>query len=247
MNKFAKILTTGALVAVAGVTFMGCDDKSNNEPPKTLWTADLSADGLFGVYGTVEKNEGSVTLKRPEGKNYAGSTYFGETDQNYDWVDGGLTVELKINIDATEYGEDDYSVWTLALNEKSDEKYITENSSFFVGHEDGVKFIYKAIGVDTDYDALAADSSAVDLESGSYTMRYDYDVNAQGEIVLTVSLLNANGNEVYKSANNAVVVIDHAGYVAGTPVNEEDVAGLRYLWLTRTTVDGVVEGLKITE
>ncbi len=246
MNKFTKILTTGALVAVAGVSFMGCNDKPKNEPPKTLWTADLSADGIFGVYGTVEKNDGSVTIKRQEGQNYAGSTYFGETDRNYDWVDGGLTVDLKINIDETDYGADDYSVWTLALNE-TDGKYITENSSFFVGHEDGVKFIYKAVGVDTDYDALAADSSAVDLESGSYTMRYDYDVNAQGEIVLTVSLLNANGNEIYKSANNAVVVIDHAEHVAGTAVNEEDVAGLRYLWLARTTVDGVVEGLKITE
>ncbi|MBQ8522177.1 MAG: hypothetical protein IJ458_00755 [Clostridia bacterium] len=246
MNKFGKILTTGALVAVAGVTFMGCNDKPKNEQPKTLWTADLSADGIFGVYGTVEKNDGSVTLKMPEGKNYAGSTYFGETDKNYDWVEGGLTVELKVNIDETNYSADDYSVWTLALNE-TDGKYITENTSFFVGYEDGVKFIYKAVGVDTDYDALAADSSAIDLASGSYTMRYDYDVNAQGEIVLTVSLLNANGNEIYKTANNAVEVIDHEGYVPGTAVKEEDVGGLRYLWLARTTVDGVVEGLKITE
>lgn len=247
MKKFGKILTTGALVALAGVTFMGCDDKTKeNVPPKTLWTADLSADGIFGLYGTVEKNDGSVTLKMPEGKNYAGSTYFGETDKNYDWVDGGMTVELKLNIDETEYGADDYSVWSLAINE-TDGKYITENASFFVGHQDGVKFIYKAVGVDTDYDALAADSTAVDLESGSYTMRYDYDVNAQGDIVLTVSLLDADNKEIYKSANNAVVAIDHEGYVPGTAVKEEDVAGLRYLWLARTTVDGVVEGLKITE
>lgn len=247
MNKFGKILTASALVAVAGVTFVGCKDKSKDDvSPKTLWTADLSADGIFGIYGTVEKNDGSVTLKTPEGENYAGSTYFGETDKNYDWVDGGLTVELKINIDKTDYDADDYSVWSLALNE-NDGAYITENSSFFVGYEDGVKFIYKSEGVDTNYAALAADSSAVDLVSGSYTMRYDYDINAQDEVVLTVSLLNANGNEIYKSANNAVVAIDHTGYVPGTAVKEEDVGGLRYLWLARTTVDGVVEGLKITE
>jgi len=247
MNKFGKILTAGALVAVAGVTFAGCDDNSkDNVPPKTLWTADLSADGIFGIYGTVEKNDGSVTLKMPEGKNYAGSTYFGETDKNYAWVNGGMTVELNLNIDATDYDADDYSVWTLALNE-TDGKYITENSSFFVGHDEGVKFIHKAVGVDTDYEALAADTNAVDLESGSYTMRYDYDVNSQGEIVLTVSLLDSDNKEVYKSANNAVVVIDHAEHEAGSPVKQADVAGLRYLWLARTTVDGVVEGLKITE
>ena len=239
MKKFFKILTATTLLFVFSVVLVGC--KSN-----VLWKADINDNNLFGVYGTVEKNDNSLILKRPDGANYAGSTYFGESDKNFEWENSGLTVSLNVNIDTSKYGQNDYSVWSLALNE-NDGKYITENSVFFVGTDSNVKFIYKNIGVETDYSVLTEEETAVSLTTGDYTIKFDYNVNDNKEIILDVLLLDSENTKIYSSLNNKVVVIEHDGYTPNSPLKEENVGGLRYLWLARTTVNGVVKGLKITK
>jgi len=238
MNKFKKFFAGVSFALISGMIITGC---FNN----VIWEANLNND-LFGVYGTVEQVDDSLVLKRAQDQNYACSTYFGEEDKNFDWENGGLTVDLKVNIDTTKYGENDYSVWSLALNE-TDGKYITENSVFFIGTENGVKFIYKNVGVETDYNALKNEESAASLNSGDYTIRYDYNINNENEITLTINLLDSSNREIYRSIENEVVVIDHEGYTPNTPLNQDNVGGLRYLWLARTSVDGVVKGLKISK
>ena len=242
MKKITGIIATFAFIVMVGLTFTGCGSI------KPLWSADFTQgnNDVFGLYGSVEENDDYITLKRASGQNYAGSTYFGQSSRNYEWVDGGMSVNLKLDIDTTDFADGDYSVWSLALNE-TDGTYITENAVFLIGTDNDVKFIYKAVGVDTDYDALANDQSAVSLASGVYTVRFDYNVNSDDEITLTIVVLNNAGTQVYKSADNAVVAIDHADHVAGTQLTQDDVAGLRYLWLARTTVDANVVSLNITK
>lgn len=241
MKKFTKIIASFALVVLLGATLAGCG-------ANVLWSADLSNgnNGLFGIYGIVEDGENFVTLKRNENQNYAGSTYFGETDKNYDWNNGGMSVELSLDLSASNFANGDYMVWSLALNQK-DGTYITENAVFFVGTENGVKFIYKNVGVDADYEALANEENAVSVTSGVYTVVFDYDIVEKDEVILNIILKDASFKEVYKSTNNQVVAINHQAYVSGLALVQNDIGGLRYLWLARTTVDAKVTGLKITE
>lgn len=246
MKKFIKFITSFAFVALLGVLLTGCG-KDKNEP-KELWSANLS-DGnnnLFGIYGTVENGENFITLKPNENQNYAGSTYFGETDKNYDWNKGGMSIKLSLDLSSSNFANGDYMVWSLALNE-NDGAYITENSVFFVGTENGIKFISKNVGVDTDYEALAKEETAVTVKKDLYTVIFDYDVVEENKIVLNIKLNDASGKEVYKSTNNPVVAIDHEGYVPGSALVEDNIGGLRYLWLARTTVNAKVTGLQITE
>lgn len=242
MKKITKILSSVALVIMLGVTLTACGGA------KVLWSADLTKgnNNLFGIYGTVQDNKNSITLKRAEGQNYAGSTYFGETDKNFDWNKGGLNVELTVNLKTTDFDNGDYSVWSLALNE-TDGKYITETPVFFVGTANGVKFVYKNVGVDTDYAALASDKDAVSVESGKYTIVFDYSVEDNDNVELKIQLKDAKNKQVYESDDIAITAIDHAGYTGGQALKEENIKGLRYLWLARTTVDTEVTGLKITE
>lgn len=235
-----KALSCGTMALVACTLLVGCG-------AKPVYQADLTQDGVFGIYGTVTPNEAtkSVTLA-PQGETTktAGSTYFGETDKNYDWLSGGMTVKLQMNITVDDYSATDYSVWSLALNE-TDGAYITEQTTFFVGTEDGVKFAYAAVGVDGYEQIRAGEEGYTITTDGKYTIVYDYNVNQEGNITLTVQLLNAQGQAVYTSADNAVTVIDHAGYTGGDALAQEDVKGLRYLWLSRTSVNVEVTDLTI--
>jgi hypothetical protein len=236
-----KALSCGTMALVACTLLVGCG-------AKPAYQADLTQEGVFGIYGTpaVSAENKSVTLSPVASGSYStsSSTYFGETDKNYDWTQGGMTVKLQMNITVDDYTATDYSVWSLALNE-TDGAYITENTTFLVGTADGVKFAYAAIGVD-GYEQVRAGQEGYTIEAdGKYTIVYDYDVNQEGNITLTVKLLNAQGQAVYTSADNAVTAIDHAGYTPGDAVAQEDVKGLRYLWLTRTSVDVEVTDLSI--
>ena len=206
------------LVVLLVVTLAGCFGA------KELWSADLSKgnNGLFGIYGTVEDKENSIVLKRATGQNYAGSTYFAETDKNYDWNQGGMSVELSINLNTQDYEVGDYSVWSIALNE-TDGAYITENAVFFVGTSDGVKFISKAVGVETDYEALVNDEDAAVLTTGEYTVVFDYSTDDNGEIELEVELRNQAGQKVYESEEIDVTAIDHEGYTGGQVLKEENI------------------------
>ena len=243
-NGFVKVLGVGTMALVACTLLVGCG-------AKPVYQADLTQEGVFGIYGTptLSTEDKSVTLSPVESGSYftSSSTYFGEEDKNYDWTEGGMTVKVQMDITVDDYTATDYSVWTLGLNEKNDGAYITENTTFLVGSEAGLKFAYAAIGVD-GYDQVRAydeENAYTIAEDGKYTIVYDYDVNQEGNITLTVKLLNAQGQAVYTSADNAVAVIDHAGYTPGDAVAQEDVKGLRYLWLTRTSVNVEVTDLSI--
>ena len=246
MKKFTKKITSFVFVVLLGISLTGC--RASTKKTKELWSANFS-DGnnnLFGIYGTVENGENFITLKPNQNQNYAGSTYFGETDKNYDWNKGGMSVKLSLDLSSSNFINGDYMVWSLALNEK-DGAYITENSVFFVGTENSVKFISKNVGVDTDYNALASEDAAVTVKNDVYTVIFDYDVVEENKIMLNIKLNDASGKEVYKSTNNQVVAIDHEGYVSGSALVEENIGGLRYLWLARTTVNAKITGLQITE
>ena len=244
--KIMKLLATTALVVATSVSLVGC----GGDGVKPLWKADFSKENneVFTGYGSITKNvaDKSVTLAPNQDENFAGFTYFGETDKNYDWKKGGMTVQVDISIDDEDLTNGNYAVWSLSLNE-TDGAYITESPVFFIGTESGIKFLYKNTGVDSDYALLAQDTTAVSIADGDYTIKFDYDVNKAGEVVLTVSLYDDDGKRVYKSANNPINVIDHTGYTPGSMLKEENVGGLRSLWLVRTTVPVEVEGLKITK
>ena len=256
MNKLTKGLALGTMALVSCATLAACGG------PRTLWQADFSNGNseVFGIYGEiVNNNDDTITLK-PDTKygaqSTAGSTYFGEADKNYDWKEGGMSVNFKVYVDEDVIQEGKHVVWTLALNEKyaadedagTEEKveYLTELPVFFVGTADGVKFVYNFTGVDQDdYTALVSGEDAVTLATGYYTVGYDFNVDEDNNVLVTVTLKDNSGKEVYKSADNTFDVIDSTQYSG--EVKEEMIEGLRYLWCVRTTTDVKVASVQITE
>lgn len=258
-KSIKRMLTTFAcfaIVLIAGVTLAACGGS-----PKTLWEADLANDDVFGIYGEVTKNDdGTVTLGVDENHETAGSTYFGEADKNYDWVDGGMTVKLGVYVDSDVITAGERVVWSLGLNEKyvteADEsqgieasesiEYLTELAVFFVGTDDGVKFVFKETGVDQDdYLALVSGDDAATLTTGYYTVNYDFNVDSEGYVTLVVSLQDEDGKDVYESTESRFNVIDSTQYEG--EVKEEMVVGLRYLWCVRASTPVTVSSLAITE
>ena len=157
MKKSRKIFAVGALAVVSCAALAGCGETN-------LWSADFTkeASEIFSVYSEgAEKTQDNTIILSPLGEGasrYSASTYFGETDKNYDWQEGGMNVSYTVKIG--EMAEGDFSVWSLALNE-TDGKYLTELPTFFVGTEDGIKFIYNFTGVENDYATLVSDETAV--------------------------------------------------------------------------------------
>ena len=49
-----------------------------------------------------------------------------------------MSVKLSLDLSSSNFTNGDYMVWSLALNE-TDGAYITENTVFFVGTENGIK------------------------------------------------------------------------------------------------------------
>lgn len=256
MNKLTKGLALGTMALVSCATLAACGG------PRTLWQADFSKGNseVFGAYGEiVNNNDNTITLKPDTSygaQATAASTYFGETDKNYDWVEGGMSVNFKVYVDEDVIQEGKHVVWTLALNEKyaadedagTEEKveYLTELPVFFVGTADGVKFVYDFTAVDQDdYTTLVSGEDAASLSTGYYTVGYDFNTEENGTVKVTVTLKDNNGKEVYKSADNTFDVIDSTQYSG--EVKEEMIEGLRYLWCVRTTTDVKVASVQITE
>ena len=248
MKKSRKILAVGALAVVSCAALAGCGETN-------LWSADFTkeASEIFSVYSEgAEKTQDNTIILSPLGEGssrYSASTYFGETDKNYDWQEGGMNVSYTVKIG--EMAEGDFSVWSLALNE-TDGKYLTELPTFFVGTEDGIKFIYNFTGVENDYATLVSDETAVAIEEGEYTVKYMLSVNKDEQLEVEVCLQDEGGRKVYSSEKETFTVIEpelHEGknYTNETIVKEEMVKGLRYLWLTRTSVDVEVLALNITK
>ena len=259
MNKLTKGIALGAMALVSCATLAACGG------PRVLWESDFSNGNgeVFGIYGEiVENNDNTITLKPKihDTKSTAGSTYFEEADKNYDWVEGGMAVNFKVYVDSEALTNGEYTVWSLALNEKyvveadeatgteasEDINYLTELPVFFVGTNDGVKFIYSETGVDQDdYVALVNTDEAVTLSTGYYTVGYDFNTDTDGTVKVTVTLKDNGGKEVYRSADNEFNVIDSTQYDG--VVSEDMIAGLRYLWCVRTTQDVKVQSVQVTE
>lgn len=243
MKKFIKMSCVMLLLTLS-VVFVACNG------PMTLWQADFTKgnENVFGVYGTPVENKekGYVTLNPVGGQNYSSSTYFGKNDtKNFPWENGGLTVSLTVDVKKENLTDGKYAVWSLSLNE-TDGKYITEEPVFFIGDNDGVYFLYKFTGVDTDYSALKKDNTAIQIADGKYTVNYIFTVDSNDELKLKVTLTNETNMELFKSENNQVTAIDHTGYTNGTTLKQSNIAGLRYLWLARTNTPVDVYGLKVS-
>lgn len=262
LKKICKVIACLSLVLFAGIIFAACG------APKTLWKADLTKADVFGMYGDVTLNENKTVTLTPvkSGDVYtAANTYFGENDDhNYDWHKGGMSVSFTTDVKAEDITANNAVVWSLALNEKvelteaeeealpeaSHYRYLTELAVFFVGTEDGVKFVYAETGVDqTDYTALVAGDDATLLTDGEYTVTYDFNVDKDGYVKVVVSLKDANNKKVYSSEESTFAVIDSQLYENGTDVKEDMVEGLRYLWCVRVTANNpvTVSSVEITE
>ena len=226
--------------------------------PVSLWKADLSQDGVFNVdsgkaeqpYGTVTKNEdGTVTLKSSTanvtGEKWAANTYFGEKDKNFDYTNG-MDISYKVKVDPATMTEGTHAVWSLALNGKNG-AYLTELPTYFLGTEEGVKFVYQFAGVDARDTVMANESAYTITEAGEYTVTYTLTTAENGELNVTVTLKDAANKTLYTSEASTFTVIENDDYTAGTVVKEDMTNGIRYLWLSRADVDVVVSGIEITE
>lgn len=263
LKKFGKVFTSSAVALLSGIMLSACEN-----PAKTLWSADLTKEGVFETYGDVTLNDDKTVTLTPQsyGSVYtAGNTYFGEKDdKNYDWTKGGMSVSFTTDVDASDITTGNAVVWSLALNEKvenaeSDQttvnpannyRYLTELAVFFVGTDDGVKFVYAETGVDqTDYLSLVAGDDAALLANGEYTVTYDFNVDKDGYVTVIVSLKDADNKVVYSSNEDRFPVIDSHLYENGSDVKENMVEGLRYLWCVRVTSGQpvTVSSVKVTE
>lgn len=244
----------GMLVLVAAVVFgfAACAQ------PTSLWKADLSQDGVFNTnsgsaeqpYGSVTKNaDGTVTLKgsaaNVTGELWSANTYFGETDKNFDYTNG-MSISYTVNIDPATMKEGKHSVWSLALN-GTNGAYLTELPTYFLGTENGVKFVYQFAGVDARGDVITNTKAYTITQKGSYTVSYKLTTAQNDEMNVQVTLKDANGKTVYASDAETFKVIDNEGATAGTIVKTDMIKGLRYLWLCRTNVDVTVSSVEITK
>ena len=244
----------GVLVLVTAVVlgFVAC------AKPAPLWKANLSQDGVFNTnsgddempYGSVTKNEdGTVTLKSStanvDGELWAANTYFGEADKNFDYTNG-MTVSYTVAIDPANMKEGKHSVWSLALN-GTNGAYITELPTYFLGTENGVKFVYQFAGVDARNDVIKNENAYTVTQKGNYTASYKLTTAQNGELNVQVTLKDSNNKTVYTSKAETFEVIQNEGATPREVVKEDMIKGLRYLWLCRTNVDVVVSNIEITK
>ena len=259
--SLAKTLTIAAFAIVIALACVfglaACGEKTR----ATVWNGDFSGENIGGfytnnanTYGTVTKNkDGSITMTNVDadvtGEKTSTFTSFGEEDKNYDWVEGGMDVSFTMTVDPETIVDGTHVVWSLGLNEKDDGLYLTELPVFFMGTEDGVKFVYDFTGVDARADLDLSDAATI-TTAGDYTVTYSFNVNDDDQIEVVVTLKDANGKELYKSNASTFTVInpgihESKEYTADTVVTQDIVKGLRYLWCVRATVDVTVSAVSI--
>ena len=242
-------VVTGVAAGTARIT-ASCGDKSAvctvtvTNPVKTVFSTDFADgnDGIFGVYGTVTDGEGTVTLNKAADRETGPSTYFGSADKNTPWTEKGLAVSMKIRIDGTSLETGKGFNWTVSLNNTS-KTYLTERSLYFRKYDSGMRVGYIDNGSSDLLNASATaesnDKSAA-LADGWYTVEFRYYVE-DSNVALTISVLDADGEEVFTAEGN---VQDHEA----AAVPSAGVGGLRYGWMSWMNAAGVeVDDLIVTE
>ena len=180
--------------------------------------------GAFNVYaGACVQGQKGIILKKDVENETGASTYFGETDKNYDWDGERATLSFDLDISAlTE--TDDYTQFILAFNYQNGEQFTHADEIRFgiVKTEDGFT-VNRMDGAADDASNIAAikgegSQTFTDVKiSASFTFEYDKETK---EFTYSMTVAGKAFDEITR-----------------TEVN--DLVGLRYLWNARLNKDGV--------
>lgn len=193
---------------------------------KQIITADGQTTNIkayFNMYDDqTEVGTKGIILKVETESECGPSTYFGETDKNFDWNGEETTIAFKLDLSALDQ-VGDYTEFVLGFNKLVDTTYshVTEIRFGIAKVENGFKFA-ELMGVDwtnhTEKDTILESDkvfTANDVECG-FKIAYNNDTN-----VLSYSLIA----DTLKIENTQTLT--------------DDIAGLRYLWNTFSNVEGV--------
>lgn len=236
MKKSIKNFLLAVLILPCLLLLTACGEEPQNT--KQLYVSDFSQNAgtvFTDSYGTVTYNSDSKTVQIGKDEQYDNSanTYFGQTDKNFDWVDGGLTVNAKFNIVSSTFDNNEGFNWTVSLNGQ-DGSFITERSVYVRKINDSVKVGYTENGSSDEINLTATSSeNAVVLADGWYTFSFNFVENANNEIKLNISLVNSNNQTVFEYENAGL------GKSDGVNVTKNEVKGLRYGWLSWMNIDSL--------
>lgn len=211
---------------------------------KPLYMSDFSKsdNGVFSTsYGAVTHNAAAktVTLKGNADKQGA-NTYFGETDKNFDWVDGGMTVNAKFKIDSSKMDDGEGFNWGVAIN-GTDGNYLSERFVYVRKVGNDVKVGYTYNGSSDEINSIAtSNADAKVLADGWYTFSFKVYANANNEIKADIAVVNSDNATKFEAKNaNFNKTPDKT-----TVTKKDEIKGLRYGWLSWINV---AEGIDCSE
>lgn len=230
--KKAFMLALSVLMIFA---FISCDD--SNQPQETVlesWTTPDELNNIFssGLYsGNIEKGTNGVILKAAEPDSAAGveettgpSTYFGETDKNYDW--NGSKLAVRFTLDASTLTSDQAVSFVLGFNKTEEESFShVDEIRFGVTNSEDIFYANELSGInhgeiEKDISEIKAgkEISSVDSVPCEFVVSYDAESDT-----FTYSI-SAGGVNLAENKTRTEVA---------------DIVGLRYLWAA--SLNGKVE------
>ena len=178
----------------------------------------------FTVYADASKQgDNGIILNKDTANGTGASTYFGETDKNYDWDGSEMTLAFELDLSALS-ATDDYTMFVLAFNYKNGDEYT---------HADEIRF--GIVKTDDGFVVNRMDGAADDAANVAA-------IKGEGSQSFTASKISASFTFAYdadtKEFTYSMTIGGKAfGDITRTELN--DLVGLRYLWNARLNKDGV--------
>lgn len=178
----------------------------------------------FTVYADASKQgDNGIILNKDIANGTGASTYFGETDKNYDWDGSEMTLAFELDLSALS-ATDDYTMFVLAFNYKNGDEYT---------HADEIRF--GIVKTDDGFVVNRMDGAADDAANVAA-------IKGEGSQSFTASKISASFTFAYdadtKEFTYSMTIGGKAfGDITRTELN--DLVGLRYLWNARLNKDGV--------
>ncbi|MEG1751928.1 MAG: hypothetical protein RR247_02570 [Clostridia bacterium] len=250
MKKSTKIVSSLSLVLLMGLGFAGCATNAS------VLYSNKFIDGNNATFNTTgyvitDNTDQTITINKSTIEANGSSTYFGETDKNFDWVDGGVSVTITMKLDPVAIPTDKGFTWAFGLNNKiknAENKFVEIGECYlhFRKYAEGIKIAVGDRNSDDIYNKnMTKDSTSIITTAGTYAMTFKfYPKNAtENNILVDQKVVNTATNATVLS-NVGLIILD----VPGVAIPQTSVAGLRFAWLSFMSVDSlIIDDMEITK
>ncbi len=202
-----------------------CEDDATHEETRVTDALGKTANvfDFFTTYASASvKNDVGIVLNKDTESNSGASTYFGETDKNYDWNGAETTISFDLDLSAME--ENDFTIFVLGFNKQSGDNYV---------HVDEIR-----IGIAKTADGFVFD----ELIGVGYDDASDLAQIIDGEKTFTESAVTVSFKIAFDADVNELdytISVNDDG-ISNSKTTADEVVGLRYLWNAYLKGDGVV-------